>query len=57
MKKISVHFTHENGGTLARVEMDSVPRIGEQVNIGKASEAPQVMKVVASKKTYFLNGS
>jgi hypothetical protein len=33
MQKIPVHFTHANGGTVARAEMDAVPRIGDQVNI------------------------
>jgi len=37
MKKIEVHFTHEQGGTVARAKMDAVPRVGDQVNIGTVS--------------------
>ena len=45
MSKIDVHITHEHGGTIAHAQMDTVPRVGDQVNISKSSGMPDVMVV------------
>ena len=40
MSKIDVQISHENGGTIARVKMDAVPRVGDQVSIFKGPTVP-----------------
>jgi hypothetical protein len=45
MSKIDVHITHEHGGTIVHAKMDTVPRVGDQVNISTVSGMPAVMIV------------